>query len=555
VSAALRWTLVVAAVGAAGFAAGRYLASHQSGPAVRLTLPVIAPSSLSPAGSPSVPAAASPHAPATLREIMKLDSDFTRSAAIYLLAAGMNEEGVERLLDEVESIDRESERRTAASILYQRYAELDPAAAVEHMMRRKEGFDTNWLYAVFYSWARTDLDGAVSRAATLDDRDRYMAGTAIVRSRDDLPSAEREALGPKLNTQVAVRDPYMSRLRSAKAAESAWQSALTIRDREARQSEQYSVIYEWARLDPHAAIRAIESLQSRADQYQFLHHAVQAWSEKEPHAAVDWLLARPPSHHRTELLSNALGSLAMKDPDAAMTIAQRVPESQRDQVLMNVFMNWGHSDPEAAAAWLAKQDDRQRYSQALVMVASGYVMRDPEGALQWAETLSGEQSRMVMGQVIPHIAQDDPERAASLVSQLDEGPERERAISNIAQAWAQWDPRAALAWATKQPASDTTSNVYRGIFQQWGAIETDAALSQLNFIMDTDARNGAILGILDGAQLEPALTEQLFQRMEGAEARRLAAGRVYYHLRDKNPQRAERYRIEAGISEEQAASR
>ena len=38
------------------------------------------------------------------------------------------------------------------------------------MMRREAGLDTNWLYAVFHGWARTDLDGALASASKLDDR-------------------------------------------------------------------------------------------------------------------------------------------------------------------------------------------------------------------------------------------------------------------------------------------------------------------------------------------------------------------------------------------------
>ncbi|MGH8243877.1 MAG: hypothetical protein ACRETY_11080, partial [Steroidobacteraceae bacterium] len=123
-----------------------------------------------------------------------------------MLAANSDRKGIERLLDEAETMDRESERRATATILYQRYAELDPAAAVEYMKKREAGLDTNWLYAIFHSWARTDLDGALASASKLDDRARQAAGTAIVRSRDDLPDKEREALRSGMKLYVAVRD-------------------------------------------------------------------------------------------------------------------------------------------------------------------------------------------------------------------------------------------------------------------------------------------------------------------------------------------------------------
>jgi hypothetical protein len=190
-----------------------------------------------------------------------------------------------------------------------------------------------------------------------------------------------------------------------------------------------------------------------------------------------------------------------------------------------------------------------------MMVASNYAERDPDEALRWAATLPDEQSQVVISQVIQRIAQDDPERAAAMIGQMDEGPERDEAMTGMVQIWAQWDPRAALSWVAKQPSSDVTPQLYSGIFQQWAVYDADAAVSQLNFIMDTDVRNGAIRGMLEGTHLDPDLTEELYQRLEGAEAKSLAAASVYYRLREEDPRRAERYRIEAGITEEPPTSR
>lgn len=549
-SAPLRWTLALAAVGALGFAAGRYLGSAGPPPPNDLTFPVVAPAGPEYSGAAATAAAVPRQVPGTLGEILKLHGDFAQTAALYVLAASKDRKGVERLLEEAESIGRGSERHAAMTILYERYAELDPAAALEHMMRREAGLDSNWLYAVFHSWARTDFDGALARAAKLDDEHRAAAGAAIVRSRDDLPATEREALGSKLNLQIAVRDPSTTDLRSPKAAARAWQSALAISDHGKRQSELYTVLRNWARQDPQVAIRAIESLQNRSEREQFLHHALQIWAQKEPRAAIDWVLARPASHQRTDLLGSALGTLVHKEPFAAMAMAERLSRMEQQRITPQLLLNWANNDPRAAAAWLEEQDDPQLHRQAFMMIASTYAERDPDEALRWAATLSGENSQVVMSQVIQRIAQDDPERAGSMISQMDDGALRKSAIAAIAQTWAQSDPRAALAWAAKQSSSEATADLYSAVFSQWAIYDADAAVSQLNFILDSDTRNAAIRGILDTAYLDPDLVDRLYHRLEGAEARRFAAGRIYYQLREVDPRAAERYRIEAGIPDQ-----
>lgn len=553
-NAPLRWTIALASVAVLGFASGLYLGSHRSSPSQSLSLPAIAPSSSARTESYTVTAAPPVQLPGTLREIMELPGDFAQSTALYVLAASSDREGIERLLREADSIDRGSERRAAISILYQRYAELDPAEAVEHMMRRNGGFDTNWLYAVFYSWARTDLDGALAFAAKLDDRARQPAGTAIVRSRDDLPAKEREALGSRMKLHVAVRDPSNVDMRTPKSAEREWRSALAITDREAREAELYSVVQAWAQEDAHAAIRAIESLRNRRERQQFLQHAVNSWAQKDAREAVEWLFGRPPSHERSELLADALSSLVRKEPSAAIALTERLLPAERQHVMHMVVLNWADADPHAAAAWAEKHAAGQMHGHVLNMVASSYAARDPEQALRWAATLPDEHSQAIMSQVIQQIAHDDPEQASSLIGRLDDGPARKEAIANIAQAWAQQNPRGALSWVGKLSNSEATPDLYGAIYGQWSAYEADTAVSQLNFILDSDTRDAAIVGIVQHAHLEPGAYDQLLQRLESADAKRRAATVVYYRLKEIDPASAERYRDQAEIADKPSAT-
>jgi hypothetical protein len=545
VGAALRWTAALAAVGILGFAAGRYLGRTSAAPT--FSFPAVTSTGDAPATTGAVSMAS--RAPTTIHDILKLQGDFTQSAALYVLAANSDEEGIERLLDEAVTVGRASERRAAATILYERYSELDPAAAVEHMTKHAEQFDINSLYAIFYGWARQDLDAAVARAAKLDDRNRSVAGTAIVRSRDDLPPADREALGSKLKLQVAVRDPSID-LRSPQAAEQAWRSALAVRDRNRRQQGLYQLAHEWAQKDPEATLRAIESLTDRNEQTQLLGLAVEAWSQNSPRDAFEWVAARPPSAIRTQLLAGTIGTWITKDPPAAIAMLDRLSPTERNQAMPQVISTWAGMDPQAAAAWAVKQEGEPIYVTVLLTVANQYADHDPDEATRWASTIAGERGQEVLSQVIQQIAHGNPGRAAGLVGQLDEGGRRDMAIASVAQAWAQQDPRAALAWVATQPRSETTPDVYRSIFSEWSVYEADSAASQVNFLLDTDLRNAAIVGILENASPDPRLLDSLYMRVEGTDMRRRAAQILYLRLRDTDPQASERFRAAAGIDEE-----
>lgn len=546
--APLAWTMALATAGILGFAAGRYLDRPENPRPIQPVFPIVGPAGPE-SSDPALTAAAPRQVPATLGEIMNLRGDFTQTATLYLLAASTDRKGIERLLEEAESIGRESERRAAMSILYQRLAELDPGAAIDHMLARKDGPDSDWLYAVFYGWARADLDGALARAAKLDERSRRIAANAIVRSRDDLPTAERQALGSQLDVRIPVRDPATTDLRTPAAAQRSWQSALAIADRDARRSALFALAQEWGRQDPQAAIRAIESVRERSQRDALLQIALQGWAQKDPVQAAEWALARPPSHARVQLLATALGGLVAKDPSAAMAMLERLSATEKQRLTPNVLMNWARREPQEAAAWLAKHGDVHMHQNALAMIASIYAERDPDEAMRWAGSLPAENAQLVMGQVVERIARDDPERASAIVRQMKEGPQRTGAMAGIARTWAQSDPRAALTWLQMQSGSDVTPDLYRAIFSQWAVYDQEAAVSQSNFFLDSGTRDAAILGILEVAHLDTGLVDRLYQRLEGAQAKHQAASRLYVRLRETDPGAAERYRIAAGIAE------
>ena len=142
-------------------------------------------------GSSSVQA----DAPASLRQVLELRDDFSRSAALFSLASTVDAQGLERLLDEAAGISQPSVRTDLTSILYMRYAAIDPEAGVAHILRRGDPGEIHWIASLFNSWALNDYPAALARAAKLDEDLRTRAVASILRARADLPRKERMAIG------------------------------------------------------------------------------------------------------------------------------------------------------------------------------------------------------------------------------------------------------------------------------------------------------------------------------------------------------------------------
>ena len=549
VHASLRWVLALLAVAAIGFAAGRYVDRDAIERVKVLTVRNTAPVSAGSAQSSEASVQALPQVPGALAEIMRLRGDFAQTTALYVLASSQDKAGIERLLDEAASIRQASERRAASSILYQRYAELDPEAAVAHIMERDVDFDPTLLYGVFHTWAREDLAGAVAHSKTLDQRSRAMGGAAILRSRDDLPKADREALAAQLDIQVAQQDSSAFDLRTPEAAQRSWRAALATENRESRSMILHSLVQEWTTEDPQAAMRAIESLEDPRLRDELLYVGLHGWAEKEPRQAVNWVLARPRSQMRMQLLITGFSSFAAKEPSAAMDMAEELSSAERQQVLPSMFAHWAGIDARSAAARAERVEDASLRGQVLSSVAMNWATNQPDEALRWAASLPDVDSQPVMNMVVTQIASSDPARASVLVSQLSSGPERENTISNIVQSWAQWDPQAALTWISRMPASQVGPSAYSSLFAQWAMHDVDTAVSLASQLTDPGNRNAALTGVLSSPYLDAAAAERLYRRIEGDDARRQAAMHLYYRFHESDPDLAERYRNEAGPTE------
>ena len=131
----------------------------------------------------------------TLANILLLPSDFQQTLALYARLVDAKRETLERLLDESEQMQPRREGRAAQSIIYSRYAELDPNAAVDRIIA--SGLSEHYVHSleqVFRVWAKHDPAAALRRAETLPSIYRRLAGAAILSVSEDALPGQRDEI-------------------------------------------------------------------------------------------------------------------------------------------------------------------------------------------------------------------------------------------------------------------------------------------------------------------------------------------------------------------------
>ena len=224
--------------------------------------------------SPSVPGQALPEPPTdkptvaptppTLAEVAALADDFERNKALYELVAGSGRAQVEDLLDQTFDLPPSLHRHDVVRVLYVRFASIDPAAALEHLLGSHRQPRSS-LTAVFRVWAHADLDEAVRRAASLDQPDKGEVARTFFDM--DMPAWQRQDIAEQLDAETTLAQVLAREELASGTPEQAWANALASAPGPQRQRQLSVAIEAWAAKDPEAALRAASEIAGDRNMY------------------------------------------------------------------------------------------------------------------------------------------------------------------------------------------------------------------------------------------------------------------------------------------------
>ena len=380
----------------------------------------------------------------TLADIAGLPSHFEQTAVLYNLLRRAEPPTLERLLGEANDLRPPSESHAAKAIIYARYAEVDPLAAVDRALEEKGPVALSLLTHVFTAWAKQDFDAALAHAETLPSNLRASAATGVLQTSDGLPPDQRSAVAGAfpLEQQLALVDST-GQLEDPALA---WQAALAEAAGPARMMKLRQIAEHWVLVDPLGALAAAAELPGSGMFGDLRPFLVQRWAELDGEAARAWVLGQPDSPARRDMLGTLARAIAARDPQSALALARTLEGVDRRQVLEAALTAWAQTDALAALAALEELRDEGVPQGAQFGIVAGWAQQDPRAAFEWAVAQKITMENFPLA-IIPLqlMAQSDPKEALRLAEQL-EGMRRQHAIGAVVGAWADTDPRAAAAW-------------------------------------------------------------------------------------------------------------
>jgi hypothetical protein len=377
-------------------------------------------------GSASDETAKKSRAGTSTDEIARMPGNSTRVQALIDFYSGLTPE---QLAEEAGKLDGlpMGERMLASFLLFGRWAEVDPTAAMafSNTMGMAGGFVRP---TILQSWASVDPANAA----------KYYAANPREFAMMDMMGGGRGPMGGQgassiIATEWARQDP---------AAALAWASSLATGKTEAMNA----VVGEVAKTDPRKAADMLAKMspEERAGSYR---------SVASRYGALDFVEAQTwirtlPADEQASALASAVGGLSNTDPFAAAAqVAKMEAGDAKDNLIEDVVGDLARRDPQAAMDFLKEQTSEEAQRDSMRQLMPALTAKNPIAALAFVNSYQPGPVRDSAAQA--YVWSNNKGSPAEMIqvaeSITDEG-DRDRTVGIAAMRWMREDAPAAKAY-------------------------------------------------------------------------------------------------------------
>ena len=363
--------------------------------------------------------------------------------------AGLNPDQLAKEAGKLDSLPMQ-ERIMASILLFGRWAEVDPSAAMafSNTMGRAGGFVRP---TILQSWASVDPANAAN----------YYETTPRAFAMMDLMGGGRGPMQGRgassiIASEWARQDP---------TAALAWASSLTSGKGEAMSS----VVTEVAKTDPRKAGAMIGKM-DQADQAGAYKSVAEQYGALDFNEAQNWVRTLP-TDQQAAALASAIGGLSNTDPAAAARqVATMEAGEEKDGLIAEIAGDLAKNNPQAAADFVKSQDSEEAQRDSMREILPAMTAKDPAAALAFVNSYQPGPVRDSAAQ--SYVWSNNTGSPADLMKVAetisDEG-DRSRTMGIAAMRWMREDPTAAKAYvAASTSLSDEAKQRITDGHGMWG---------------------------------------------------------------------------------------
>ncbi len=319
-----------------------------------------------------------------------------------------------------------SERIMASFLLFGRWAEVDPMAAMA--ASNAMGFAGGFVRpTIMQSWASVDPENAAKYYSENPREFAMMGGFG------GGPGGGGASGASLIASEWAKQDPQGAM---------AWASSLTGDDKTRAMT---SVIRELAMTDPKKAAEMAGSIDAseRGDAYASI---AQRWGASNFADAESWIRTLP-ADQQAAAMASAINGLSQENPELALTKIASMPDGdEKNRAMRDTLGNLSRTNPEAALTELAKQDaELQR--RTIDNIIPNLAAKNNAAAVQYINTLqAGDVRDSAVSSYVMSDRKSEPSSLMAMAETITDERDRERTMGVAAMKWMREDSTAARSY-------------------------------------------------------------------------------------------------------------
>jgi hypothetical protein len=364
---------------------------------------------------------------AGMDEINRLPGSSSRVQALIEFYSNLTPEQLEDEARKLESLPM-NERMMASFLLFGRWAEVDPTAAMS--FSNTMGFAGMFVRpTILQSWASTDPANAAKYYAS-NPREFAMMG---------MMGGGRGPMGGQGGGASIIAGEWA---RQDPAAALAWANSLTTEKSQAMSA----VVGEVAKTDPAKAASMLTSM-SGTDLKDAYRSVATQYGASDFSAAQAWIRTLP-AEAQAEAMASAIGGLSNKDPEAAAKqLALMQDGDAKNDIIGEVIGDWARVNPTAAADLLKKQTDEGAQRDGMRQLMPAWVGQNPAAALEYANSYqAGEVRDSALQSYVWSNQTGAPADLIKVAETITDEGDRNRTIGIAAARWMREDETSAKAY-------------------------------------------------------------------------------------------------------------
>ncbi|MGB0370637.1 MAG: hypothetical protein ACPGN3_04750 [Opitutales bacterium] len=260
------------------------------------------------------------------------------------------------------------------------------------------------------------------------------------------------------------------------------------------------LIQNLAKEDPTSALMLAYSIEAKTDRSNAVGSVISEWAKGDPYAALDWLgthtgIDENTVNRATYAIFREIGKRDIAEANALLEgIEDSSTRRRAASGILNSLVNNKNTEPSAIIDFITAQPESMQNG-LLSSTLGNSKFRDFDAGISFASSLESsnpELAQQAYQRVASKNARDYPQDTANWALGLDNAQTQQKILGDVMQQWTRYDLVEAGEWLSDAPRNEVYDSAYQNYAQAAAKTDPANAITWAEAITNPSARDATV---------------------------------------------------------------